>query len=128
MAANGIPDWFPIDPTLPKEHAEGARARAWWLLSQQEGEKEREEFWQAYQAELSANIDKALAEASSEEELSLEAPVSRQGNNAKRAKTVEAKLERAERMIEEVFEDSELTLLQRRRLCRNYLRRTKKEK
>lgn len=112
----------------PKEHRSVGRDRVWWQMQHASNPSEAKKIACDWEAQCATQLKRVLAYADDhsswgdEEGLPEEAP--KQGNNTKKARTVRAKLANVD--LVEIFADGELTLLEGRRLCREYLAATRK--
>lgn len=117
------------DLSKPKDAREASLKYILWTIEQEPDRAKAKKRFIAWQAECEAGSRRALEYA--EEHSSYdqddgipEEEPAKQGNNKKMKYTVHAKLEAVD--LAEVFADADLTLLQGRRLCREYLSATRK--
>lgn len=119
------------DMSRSKAAREASEKYTLWTIAQEKDKaKSKSMFvkWQT-QCQQTSLLAVAYAEEHSsydEDEGLPEEEPSKQGNNKKREHTVNAKLKAVD--LAEVFQDADLTLLQGRRLCREYLSDTRKKR
>lgn len=118
------------DMSVAKEHRSAGRDRTWWMMQHASTPAEAKKIACDWEAHCKRQLKIVLAYADDhsswddEEGLPEEETVRKQGNNKKKARTVNEKLATVD--LVEIFADAGLSLLQGRRLCREYLKDTRK--
>lgn len=117
------------DMSQNKASREASAKYVLWTIEHAVTPEQAKRLWVAHEERVRDNNKRVLAYAedhsSYDEDDGLpEEEPAKQGNNKKMKQTVHAKLETVD--LAEVFADADLTLLQGRRLCREYLSATRK--